>query len=47
MKIFGAYFSVAFSVTQAEDAGAVRVGVGVAVVDADSLVSAAVDEAAD
>ncbi|WP_347559543.1 hypothetical protein [Arthrobacter sp. S39] len=47
MKTFGAYFSVAFSVTQADEAGAVRVGVGVAVEDADSLVSAAVDEAAD
>jgi hypothetical protein len=41
------YFSVAFSVMQADDAGAVRVGVGVAVADADSLVRAAVDEVAE
>ncbi|MGX9902045.1 hypothetical protein ACW0JT_23495 [Arthrobacter sp. SA17] len=41
----GAYFSVAFSVMQVDDAGAVGVGVGVA--DADSLVRAVVDEAAD
>lgn len=47
MKTFGAYFSVAFSVMQADDAGAVGVGVGVAVEDADSLARAAMDEAAD
>ena len=47
MKTFGAYFSVALSVTQADEAGAVRVGVGVAVADADPLVSAEVDEAAE
>ncbi|MEW9872613.1 hypothetical protein [Arthrobacter sp. HS15c] len=47
MTTLGAYVSVAFSVTQADEAGAVRVGVGVAVADADSLVSAAVDETAD
>jgi hypothetical protein len=46
MKTFGAYFSVAFSVTQPEDAGAVGVGVGVALGDADSLARGVVDEAA-
>lgn len=47
MKTLDAYFSVAFSVMQVDDAGAVGVGVGVAVGEADSLVRAAVDEAAD
>ena len=47
MKTLGAYFSVAFSVVQVDDAGAVGVGVGLAVEDADSLVRAVADEAAD
>jgi hypothetical protein len=47
MKIFGGYFSVAFSVRQADEAGAVGVGVGVAVADADPLEREAPIEAAD
>lgn len=47
MQTLGAYFSVAFSVIQADGAGAVGVGVGAAVEDAVSLVRAALDEAAD
>jgi hypothetical protein len=37
MNTFGGYFSVAFSVMQADDAGAVGVGVGVGVADADPV----------
>jgi hypothetical protein len=47
MKTFGAYFSVAFSVMQLDDAGAVLVGAGVAVTDADSLARGVETEAAD
>ncbi|MBT2596226.1 hypothetical protein [Arthrobacter sp. ISL-72] len=47
MKTFGGYFSVAFSVTQPDDAGAVGVGVGVALGEADSLARGVVIEAAD
>jgi hypothetical protein len=47
MKIFGEYFSVAFSVRQADEAGAVGVGVGVAVADSDPLEREAPMEAAD
>lgn len=46
MKTFGGYFSVAFSVTQPDDAGAVGVGLGVAVTDADSLARGVANEAA-
>ena len=47
MKTLGAYFSVAFSVTQPDDDGAVGVGVGVAVTDAEVVLEGFVSEAAD
>jgi hypothetical protein len=47
MKTFGGYFSVAFSVRQADEAGAVALGVGTAVADAESLTREELSEAAD
>jgi hypothetical protein len=47
MNTFGEYSSLAFSVTQSEDAGAVGAGVGVALGDADSVSKGVETEAAD
>jgi hypothetical protein len=47
MKISGGYSSVALSVRQVDDDGAVGVGVGVAVSEADSVVEGVLDEATD
>jgi hypothetical protein len=47
MKTFGEYSSVAFSVTHSDDAGAVGVGVGVALGDAGSVARGVETEAAD
>jgi hypothetical protein len=47
MKTIGEYSSVAFSVTHSDDAGAVGVGVGVALGDADPVARGVETEAAD